>query len=222
MKRRIALVLIASVLAACGGAKTPTAPSTPGAPKPVASNDALILSLAAILAACEGSAPNVSPVTAQWITAGCPTAVNAVLDAYDANSAADKVQIAVTALQAFLKAAPNATATKDAQIVATVTGAVNGFLLVYQRTQPVAMRVIPTDSVHVGDTFRAGNTSNVIMNVSFADTHAKAIYLDSSTRGWSQFGMFEPKASDKLTWKQRRELKKLRARAKRLHQHKAK
>ena len=129
----IALLAAAVLMAACGPTSTPTTVATP--PAPVASpNQKLILALDGVLIACEAVAPNTSPAVYAWIIPGCPNAVESVITALNAGSTAAQVQAAVAGIQTFLANAPkNGVTAQDSQIIQSILGATQAFLLIYQQ-----------------------------------------------------------------------------------------
>ena len=129
----IAIFTAAVLMTACGPTSNPVVITTP--PAAVASpNQKLILALDGMLIACEALSPNVSPAAEAWIIPGCPNAVESVIAALNAGSTAAQVQIAVTGIQTFLANAPkNGLSPQDSQIIQSVLGATQAFLIVYQQ-----------------------------------------------------------------------------------------
>lgn len=133
----ITVFALAALLSSCGPTSKPVTvnPPTTATPAGVSSpNQKLILSLDAVLIACEAAAPNTSPAVEAWIIPGCPNAVESVISALSASSTPAQVQIAVAGIQTFLANAPkNGLSQKDSQIIQSVLGATNAFLLIYQQ-----------------------------------------------------------------------------------------
>lgn len=133
----IAVFAIAALLTACGPTSKPVTVTTPTAIAPAGAssqNQKLILSLDAVLIACEAAAPNTSPAVDAWIIPGCPNAVESVISALGAKGTPAQIQAAVTGIQTFLANAPkNGLSQKDSQLIQSVLGATNAFLFIYQQ-----------------------------------------------------------------------------------------
>ena len=138
----IVLLAAAVLMVACGPTSSPTTVTTP--PAPVASpNQKLILTLDGVLIACEAVAPNTSPAVYAWIIPGCPNAVETVVSTISAGGTAAQVQVAVAGIQTFLANAPKSgLSTHDSQIIQSILGATNAFLLIYQQQAVAASTTV--------------------------------------------------------------------------------
>lgn len=136
MNKTVLPILLALALTGCGPTSQPTTIQPPTATSP---NQKLILGLDAVLVLCEGVGPNTSPPVFAWIIPGCPNAVESIISALQANGTAAQAQVAITGIQTFLANAPKTgLSTQDTQIIQSILGATQAFLIIYQQ-QTVAM-----------------------------------------------------------------------------------